>query len=244
MRESRRGVVVALAASLLAAGGCTEIENALARVSFLNFMHESPAFDPYEAPRNAPPNSVPVESPGEKWEPPVERTEVGLRAFGDTMTNPLPRTEPVLTRGAEVFATYCSVCHGAGAQGDGPIVAPGKFPLATNLTLPTTVGRSDGYIYAIVRVGRGLMPSYQRIPPRDRWAVVHYIRYLQQGNAPMQVSIPGGVIPAGAAPAAAGAGPAPDDTAGRDTAPGQGSTAGRGTPPAPDAVPDTGQEQD
>ena len=41
------------------------------------------------------------------------------------------------------------------------------------------MGRSDGYIYAIVKAGRGLMPSYRRIPPEDRWAVVHYVRQLQ-----------------------------------------------------------------
>ena len=55
--------------------------------------------------------------------------------------------------------------------------------------------RTDGYIYGIVRLGRGLMPSYRRIPPSDRWAVVNYVRYLQDGGDPIPVELPGGVQP-------------------------------------------------
>lgn len=221
MRGPRRAVLAAVALTALGATGCTDIESAMARVPILNFMHESPAFDPYEAPRDAPPNAVPVESPGEQWEPPVEPTEAGLNEWGNSLTNPLPMSDSVVNRGAAVFATYCAVCHGVTAQGDGPIVGGGKFPLATNLTLPTTVDRSDGYIYAIVRVGRGLMPSYKRIPPHDRWAVVNYVRHLQQTGEPIQVAIPGTVQPGydqfNTAPppdAGAASGAAPTDGAG------------------------------
>ena len=194
MGSGRRSVLLVL---VLAAGltGCTEIENAMARVPILNFMRESPAFDPYEAPRVPPERSVPSSSPGEEWEPPVENTDAALRAWGDTMTNPLPTTDAVLTRGAESFQTYCAVCHGVGGEGDGPLVGTGKLPFATNLMLPTTVDRSDGYIYGVIRLGRGLMPSYRRIPPSERWAVVNYVRYLQEGGDPIAVQLPGGVQP-------------------------------------------------
>ena len=222
MRETRRSTLLLLMLTAVGLGGCTAIEDAMATVPFLDFMRESPAFDPYEAPRVPPPNAVPVESPGEKWEPPLEGTDAALRAFGDTATNPLPMTDAVVQRGAEVFTIYCAVCHGIGAQGNGPIVAPGKFPLATNLTLQPTIDRSDGYIYGMIRVGRGLMPSYRRIPPSDRWAVVRYVRYLQQGNPPIDVAVPGLVKP------------------GRDATSGVGAQA----PPAQGAGPDTGQGQE
>lgn len=199
MRRNGRAPIRALLGLLVVAtvglGGCTEVENAMARVDILNFMRESPAFDPYEAPRVPPENSVPVKGPGEAWEPAVENTDAALRAWGDTMTNPLPMSEEVVTHGAEVFQTYCAVCHGVGGVGDGPIVGPGKLPFATNLMLQTTVDRSDGYLYAIVRLGRGLMPSYRRIPPSERWAVVNYLRHLQAGNDPIPVQLPGGVQP-------------------------------------------------
>lgn len=194
-RDARRGLLTLLVVATLGLGGCTEIENAMARVAILNFMRESPAFDPYEAPRVPPERSVPAESPGEAWEAPLENTDAALRARGDTMTNPLPATDAVLARGAVQFQTYCAVCHGVGGEGDGPVVGVGKLPFATNLMLPTTVERSDGYLYGIIRVGRGLMPSYRRIPPSDRWAVVRYVRHLQQGGDPIPVQLPGGVQP-------------------------------------------------
>ena len=37
---------------------------------------------------------------------------------------------------------------------------------------------TDGHIYATITLGRGRMPSYRRISPEDRWAVVHYVRDL------------------------------------------------------------------
>lgn len=187
--ELSRGLAAVAALSLLGLGGCTRVEDMLSSIPALNFMRVSPALDPYEAPRPAPPGSVPVESPGERWEAPVERSEAALRAWGDTLTNPLPMSEAVLSRGHEVYDVYCAVCHGPEGHGDGPIVGPGKFPFALDLTLPQAVGRSDGYLYAITRIGRGLMPAYQRIPPSDRWAVVNYMRHLQQaGEDPAQAA--------------------------------------------------------
>jgi hypothetical protein len=38
---------------------------------------------------------------------------------------------------------------------------------------------TDGYIWGMIRNGRGLMPSYNRIEEMDRWDVVNYIRALQ-----------------------------------------------------------------
>jgi len=42
-----------------------------------------------------------------------------------------------------------------------------------------TKGRTDGYIFGMIRNGRGLMPPYNRIEEMDRWDVVNYVRALQ-----------------------------------------------------------------
>ena len=42
-----------------------------------------------------------------------------------------------------------------------------------------TKGRTDGYLYGMIRNGRGLMPNYVRIEDADRWDVVNYVRALQ-----------------------------------------------------------------
>jgi hypothetical protein len=48
-----------------------------------------------------------------------------------------------------------------------------------NLTMDMTKARTDGYIFGMIRNGRGLMPPYNRIEELDRWDVVNYVRALQ-----------------------------------------------------------------
>jgi hypothetical protein len=38
-------------------------------------------------------------------------------------------------------------------------------------------------MYGMLRNGRGIMPSYNRIEENDRWDVVNYVRALQKGGA-------------------------------------------------------------
>jgi mono/diheme cytochrome c family protein len=176
----RRLTLAGLGLAVLTLGGCTRVEEVLSSVPMFNFMRDSPALDPWEGPRPAPPGAVPYRSPAQRFEPEVERSETALRAWGDTLTNPLPMSDAVLARGEEVYQVYCAVCHGPEGHGDGPVVGPGLYPFALDLTLPQAVERTDGYLYAVTRIGRGLMPAYRRVPPSDRWAVVNYVRRLQQ----------------------------------------------------------------
>jgi len=179
----RVGRAAAVAALALSAGACTELDNTLAKVPFFAFMHESPAFDPYEMPRPAPPNAVPFASPlGVEDVPPIAgNTEADLQAFAAQVTNPLPMSDEVLAVGRQAYQTHCFVCHGATGAGDGPVIGPGRVPFALSVLTPRAREFSDGYLYGIIRVGRGLMPGYGgRIPHEERWAIVNYVRYLQQ----------------------------------------------------------------
>jgi mono/diheme cytochrome c family protein len=39
---------------------------------------------------------------------------------------------------------------------------------------------TDGYIYSIIRYGRGVMPRYgDKVPSELRWHIVNYVRQLQ-----------------------------------------------------------------
>ncbi len=46
---------------------------------------------------------------------------------------------------------------------------------------PRAAGFSDGYLYSIVRYGRGIMAPYgdKIFRQEDRWRVVNYVRTLQ-----------------------------------------------------------------
>jgi mono/diheme cytochrome c family protein len=94
-----------------------------------------------------------------------------------SVPNPTPVSEASLANGRKYFQVNCSPCHGEKGLGDGPAT---KFGMpGMNLTADVTKGRTDGYIFGMIRNGRGLMPSYNRIEEPDRWDVVNYLRGLQ-----------------------------------------------------------------
>jgi mono/diheme cytochrome c family protein len=165
----------------LGVSGCTRFEDAMASIPVFSFMRNAPSFDPYEAPRPAPYGSVPFSTPAGESLGPLEATEAGLNEFAARIANPLtPGDTLALRAGKVMFERNCAVCHGPIGRGDGPLIGPGKFPFAPDLTLPVTVQRSDGYMYAVIRAGRGLMPAYgPRMNHLERWATVMYVRQLQ-----------------------------------------------------------------
>jgi mono/diheme cytochrome c family protein len=93
------------------------------------------------------------------------------------IANPVPVTEASLAAGRMQFQINCAVCHGDNADGTGNATRFG-FP-AISLQNETAKGRTDGYIFGMIRNGRGLMPPYNRIEERDRWDVINYLRALQ-----------------------------------------------------------------
>jgi mono/diheme cytochrome c family protein len=95
------------------------------------------------------------------------------------IANPHPADSASLANGHKYFAINCVPCHGDRGMGDGPAT---KFGMpGINLMTDVTKGRTDGYIFGMIRNGRGLMPPYNRIEEPDRWDVINYLRALQGG---------------------------------------------------------------
>ena len=92
-------------------------------------------------------------------------------------TNPTPPSPASLANGRKHYQINCAVCHGDLGQGNGPTTKYGmpSISIVTDLTK----NRPDGYIYGMMRNGRGLMPTYNRVEEMDRWDVVNYVRALQ-----------------------------------------------------------------
>ena len=97
------------------------------------------------------------------------------------IANPTPSSAASLANGRKYYQINCSVCHGDRGMGDGTVTKYGMPGIA--IAGDATRGRSDGYIYGMIRNGRGLMPTYNRIEEMDRWDVVNYVRALQGGGA-------------------------------------------------------------
>jgi mono/diheme cytochrome c family protein len=94
--------------------------------------------------------------------------------------NPVPVDERSLENGRKEYQINCAVCHGYAGDANGALkkINPG-YALAPSLLAPSALGRSDGYLYGMLRNGRGVMPNYNRIEEADRWDVVNYVRALQ-----------------------------------------------------------------
>ncbi|HMS03715.1 MAG TPA: cytochrome c [Gemmatimonadaceae bacterium] len=96
------------------------------------------------------------------------------------LVNPSPVTEASLENGRKHYAINCLVCHGELGDGNGPMkrLNP-QYGFSPSLLTDIAKNHADGYIWGIMRNGRGLMPSYARIEDADRWDVVNYVRALQ-----------------------------------------------------------------
>lgn len=92
---------------------------------------------------------------------------------------PPPVTPALLARGQERFNIYCAPCHGLDGKGNGPVAARG-FPHPPSYLEPRLLSAPATAFYDAITRGYGVMYSYaDRVEPRDRWAIVAYIRALQ-----------------------------------------------------------------
>ena len=162
----------------LAALGCTTLDKAVGKVPWFTTMRDQPAIRPFELPRTPPAGSVPVTG---------REDSLDLLLDLKNVVNPVAPSAASLTRGKLVYEQYCIVCHGPAGHSDGTVVP--KFVPPPDITQPSTQQRSDGYLYAMIRQGRGIMPRYgDKIRGADRWNVVNYVRQLQGLVAPPDTS--------------------------------------------------------
>ncbi len=93
---------------------------------------------------------------------------------------PPRRTLALLERGRERYGIYCEPCHGEYGDGDGRVVAKYGFPPPPPLDDGRLLGTSDAHLLDVLTHGYGAMYPYATVlPPRDRWAVIGYVRALQ-----------------------------------------------------------------
>jgi mono/diheme cytochrome c family protein len=103
---------------------------------------------------------------------------------------PIGVTLELVNRGQERFNIYCAQCHGRVGDGNGMIPArgyrrPPSFHTETLRTAPT------GHFFDVMTNGFGAMPPYKnQITPRDRWAIVSYIRALQLSQHATVADVP------------------------------------------------------
>ncbi len=137
-------------------------------------------------PKYTPLSASPFFDDGRSARPLVEGTlprgriaEDSLFLPKDSDVFPFPVTQQVLERGRERFNIYCSVCHGRLGDGDGMIVRRG-FRRPPSYHIDRLRQAPAGHFFDVITNSFGAMPDYAaQVSPRDRWAIIAYIRALQ-----------------------------------------------------------------
>ena len=103
-------------------------------------------------------------------------------------TFPFEITADVLERGRERYNIFCTPCHDYTGSGQGMAVRRGFRSPPPSFHSDRLREAPDGHFFDVISNGFGAMNDYSvQVKPRDRWAIVAYIRVLQfSQNAPLQ----------------------------------------------------------
>lgn len=106
-----------------------------------------------------------------------------LRCEKEMVNNPFPITKAGLDKAKPLYETYCGICHGSKADGQGYLVtAPdSKYPAQPkNLIGDDMIAAGNGRFYFAMMYGKNVMGGYSdKLSFEERWQVLHYIRSLQ-----------------------------------------------------------------
>lgn len=119
-----------------------------------------------------------------------DAVEQGSSGGAFVTTVPISVDEALLRRGHERFDIFCSPCHGRTGDGHGMIAKRGLIQPA-DLHSDRVRNAPPGYLYAVISNGYGAMAQFgTRVPVRDRWAIVAYIRALELSRRSTVADVP------------------------------------------------------
>ncbi len=99
------------------------------------------------------------------------------------LANPYPVNEGFIAKGARLYRSMCTACHGMEGRGDG-VAAAGLDPKPADFTSERFQSQSPGEIFWKITHGRGVMASYENmLHEEERWALVAYLQSLRTGKA-------------------------------------------------------------
>jgi hypothetical protein len=177
---SRLLAIACAAASLVFGAGCQYLRQDMAN-----------------QPKNKPLSPSPFFEDGRSERPIVENTVARgslandeLFVPKDSNDFPVPVDLKLLERGEERYKIFCTPCHGLQGDGNGMVAIRGmKRPPSYHQERLRQA--PSGYFYDNITNGFGQMLGYSaQIPPRDRWAIIAYIRALQLSRNAKAADLP------------------------------------------------------
>ena len=122
----------------------------------------------------------------------------GYDAAGRDLKNPFEADEKNLAEGKRLYTNFCMHCHGETGQGDGSLIATGKFPPPPSYSAGVSSrggnmrDLTDGKIYHTITYGVNLMgPHATIVNPDERWKITMYVHELaKKGPQPANAAAP------------------------------------------------------
>ena len=110
---------------------------------------------------------------------------VGVNPDGSFVEKiPVPVDMALLETGRKNFQIVCAACHGIAGDGQSMVAVNMALANPASFHSEKLKGKPDGYIYQVASNGYGLMtPFGWRLTPKERWAVVAYIRALEYSQS-------------------------------------------------------------
>jgi mono/diheme cytochrome c family protein len=122
---------------------------------------------------------------------PFDNTPDGYEAAGLGLQMPTDLTLKEQIEGERLYNIYCAVCHGEKGGNDGTVASkqPSLKPVWANYQDKYMKDLPAGKIYHTITYGKNNMGSYaSAVTPRDRWAIISYVKRLTMmdslGNVP------------------------------------------------------------
>lgn len=137
------------------------------KIEWISFMEIQPSYEAMEDPRPVPARSIPIEGP------------VAIPGMLPP-ENPVEADDASIARGSILYEIHCQMCHGATAEGNGPIAPFLLNARPANLTSPVVQSKSDGSIFLTITNGvEGKMPPLnENLTVHERWDLVNFVRTL------------------------------------------------------------------
>ena len=77
------------------------------------------------------------------------------------------------------MVNFCTHCHGSTGEGDGKVSE--KLAGVANLKGQAYKNLTDGHIFYVVSMGKGLMGAHgSQLSQEERWKIVRYVQVLKK----------------------------------------------------------------
>ncbi len=115
---------------------------------------------------------------------PYPNTPEGYEAAGLGLKSPIAMTEATVEQGKVIYIKYCQHCHGEKGQGDGGVVVNGNYPVPPAYDGAALKDLPEGKIFHSLVYGKNIAmgPHASQLNKEERWLVVQYVKYLQNGG--------------------------------------------------------------